>query len=240
MKINIHISFLLFASLSVLVSCAGRKQPPATPFTTSCADLEARLKSAWLALEELNSGPRPCVSKGLSDPCESARREIERISQQCPQSYPAILASSILAYERGERVEAQQSLDRLLATGAAYPDAAALRGRLALDEGNVPFALRFLEQQIHVSPADSRLHEMFASALYFDRRWTEAAEQLEMAERLGAPKWRILYHFGLLKEANGAAREAMEFYEKALVEKPEWALAKSRLKGLQSAAQTTK
>ncbi|MGC4085263.1 MAG: hypothetical protein QM736_24870, partial [Vicinamibacterales bacterium] len=48
----------------------------------------------------------------------------------------------MLAYDEGDAVRAQQYLDRLLARPEPAPDVAVLRARLAIDEGNLPFARR--------------------------------------------------------------------------------------------------
>ena len=98
----------------------------------------------------------------------------------------------------------------------------------------MPFALKFLAQQIRISMDHAGLREVYASALYLAKRLEEAKSELEIAAALGAPKWRIAYHRGLIEEATGHLAEAERNYEDALRERPGWKAADSRLKGLQA------
>lgn len=52
------------------------------------------------------------------------------------------------------------------------------------------------------------------------------------AERLGAPRWRIAYHRGLIEEARHHLEEAQRYYAETLKANPSWKPAASRLKGL--------
>ena len=56
--------------------------------------------------------------------------------------------------------------------------------------------------------------------------------QLKMAERLGAPRWRIAYHLGLFQEKKGREQEARRLYQEAADLRPGWDVPISRLKGL--------
>jgi hypothetical protein len=55
-----------------------------------------------------------------------------------------------------------------------------------------------------------------------------------MAGMLGAPRWRIAYHLGLIEEASGRGDEASRLYAEALQGNPGWAPADSRLKALRA------
>ncbi len=53
-------------------------------------------------------------------------------------------------------------LDELASLHTAYPEAAVLRARIALEEGNRPFAIRFLDQQIRQFGDVPQLRETYA------------------------------------------------------------------------------
>lgn len=232
-RINLILKAGGVAALAVvaLTGCS-RQIRQSVRFPANCIDLDAKLRTAWATLEEGKSDPKKCQAGTLTDLCEDSRREIERIAAQCPGSESAQFAGAILAFERRELVKAQQTLDTLLASGGAKPDAAALRARIALEEGNVPYAIRFLTAQISLAPADYRLRETLASAFYLARRWQDASNELQAAEQLGAPSWRIAYHNGLILEGEGRKDLAMSQYEKVLTERPGYAPASDRIRAL--------
>jgi tetratricopeptide (TPR) repeat protein len=200
-----------------------------------CSDAGARLNESWTALQEARSSAGGCVpDRNGVDRCEAMRRQIELLSHECPNNAQTLMANAVLAYDAKQVVKAQQLLDQLFSIQGVYPEAAVLRGRIALEEGNIPFVLKFLAQQIRISMDHAGLREVYASALYLAKRWEEAKAELEIASALGAPKWRIAYHRGLIEEATGHLAEAQRYYEDAVQERPGWKAADSRLKGLRA------
>jgi len=226
-------AFLCLLCLLLLTGCS-RAIRKSVAFPSNCIDLEAKLNAALTTLEEGNLDPRKCQVGSIADICEDSRREIERIATQCPSSGSAQYAGAILAFDRRELAKAQQLLDALLSNGGIHPDAAALRARIALEEGNVPYAIRFLSGQVRLAPADYRLRETLASAYYLARRWQEATNELQAAETLGAPAWRVAYHSGLILEANGSTDLAIRQFEKVLVERPGYRPAADRILALRT------
>ncbi len=214
-------------------SCASRK-PYSVKWAADCSTAGARLAENWTALQEARTDPGGCLSTSGVDRCEGLRAEIERLALACPSDPPALLANAVLAYDSRQLAKAQQLLDHLLSLPQVHPEAAILRGRIALEEGNVPFALRFLEQQVRLSPDRAGLRELYASALFVAHDWKQATGELAIAERLGAPKWRVAYHYGLLEEAAGNLTEAARRYQEALTERPAWKPAETRLAGLKA------
>ncbi len=201
----------------------------------SCYDADSRLRHDWEELQEARSTGCAIQGNGL-DRCESLRLQMEQIGQDCPNDSQALLVNAVLAYDEKQFVKAQQLLDSLFSLRGAYPDAAVLRARLALEEGNTPFALRYLDQQIAVSPDHAGLRELYASALYSVGRLDDARTSLMAAQRLGSPSWRIDYSRGLIEEAAGRPVDARMFYEAALRARPGWSAAQARLRGLDAAA----
>ena len=167
--------------------------------------------------------------------CDRLAREIARLSVVCPAHAPTLMANAVIAYDDNRPAESQQFLDLILSQPRGYPDAAVLRARIAIEDGNIPFAKRMLEQQIKLVPDHSGLHA-YAAARYLDGNMPEARAELTMAGALGAPRWRIAYHLGLLEEASGRNDDASRLYAEALAGNPGWPPAESRLKALRARA----
>ena len=200
-----------------------------------CSNADAQLASVLQPLEALRA--KGCdtgvVRPGTSE-CQRLEREIERLAVVCRGHAPTLMASAVIAYDAHQTAASQQYLDEILAQSRSYPDAAVLRARIAVEEGNVPFARRLLEQHIRLVPDHAGLHESLGATLYLSGQMTEARRELTLAGALGAPRWRIAYHFGLIEEASGRLDEAIRLYAEALEANPGWALAQSRLNGLRA------
>lgn len=198
-----------------------------------CPLPESQLMPAWHKWQEARSRPGGCGS--LDDgvhTCADQRREIERVAYICPTYAPGLMASAILAYDDQQPARAQQYLDALFGLQRAHAPAAVLRGRIALEEGNIPFALRFLAEHVKLSPNDAELREVYAGALYLAGKLPEAKKQLTVAANLGAPAWRVAYHQGLFEEAGGNLHQAFQYYEAALRERADWDVALARRDGI--------
>ena len=201
-----------------------------------CYNPDARLASLLQPYEALRA--KGCtvggsVERGGAE-CERLEREIATLGVVCSTHAPTLMANAVIAYDEHRPAESQQLLDVILGQPRGYPDAAVLRARIAIEEGNVPFARRLLEQQIKLVPDHSGLHETYAAALYLDGKMPEARGESTMAGLLGAPRWRIAYHLGLIEEALGLGVEASKLYTEALEGNPAWAPAESRLKALRA------
>jgi len=204
-----------------------------------CYNPDAQLASVLPAFEALRA--RGCDEATLNGPseCERLQREIERLAVVCPAHAPTLLANAVIAYDEQRSAEAQQMLDVVLAQPRAYPDAAVLRARIAIEEGNLPFARRLLAQQIRLVPDHAGLHETHAATLYLEGNLQESRTELTMASALGAPRWRIAYHLGLIEETSGRSDEATRLYQEAVTGNPGWEPAESRLKALRARSAST-
>ena len=194
-----------------------------------CYNPDVQLARVLQPFEVLRT--KGCSSDGE---CDRLRREIATLAVVCPAHAPTLLANAVLAYDDQQPVIAQQYLDTILAQPRSYPEAAELRARIAVEDGNVPFARRLLEQQIKLVPDHAGLHETYAAALYLSGNLAEARNELALAGALGAPRWRIAYHLGLIEEASGRLAEASQLYAEALKGNTGWAAAESRLKALRA------
>jgi tetratricopeptide (TPR) repeat protein len=193
-----------------------------------CGDPDSQLASLLTPLEEA----RGAGCAAWPSDCDNLRREIERQALICPGHAPTLLTNAVIAYEAGSALKAQQFLDRIFERPGSHPDAAVLRARIAVEEGNIPFARRFLEQQILLAPDQAALRETHAGVLYLAGDSEHARIELNAASELGAPRWRIAYHLGLIEEAQGRVETAKRFYSEAVAGNPDFAAAKARLNGL--------
>jgi len=201
-----------------------------------CYNPDAQLARLLKPYEELRA--KDCTLDGSAErggtECARLEGEIVRLGVVCSTHAPTLMANAVIAYDENRPAESQQMLDVILAQPRGYPDAAVLRGRIAIEQGNVQFAQRLLGQQIKLVPDHSGLHETYAAALYLDGKMAEARGELTLAGLLGAPRWRIAYHLGLIEEALGLGAEAGKLYAEALQGNPGWAPADSRLKALRA------
>lgn len=202
-----------------------------------CYDPDAQLAAVLRPFEALRA--KECevsaspTRQGISE-CDRLKNEIARLAVVCPAHAPTLMANAVIAYDEGRPADSQQLLDLILSQPRAYPDAAVLRARIGIEDGNVPFARRLLDQQIKLVPDHAGLHETLAATMYLDGRFVEAREELTMASALGAPRWRVAYHLGLIEEAAGRRDEASRFYAEALQGNPGWPPAESRLRALRA------
>ena len=197
-----------------------------------CYNADAQLANVLQPLEALHA--KGCDAGGAASECERLRRELERLAVICHGHAPTLMANAVIAYDEHQPVKSQQFLDQILMQSKSYPDAAVLRARIAVEEGNVPFARRLLEQQIKLAPDHAELHETFGATLYLAGQLSEARSELTAAGALGAPRWRIAYHLGLIEEASGRLDEARRYYTESLQANPGWTPAQSRLNGLRA------
>lgn len=163
---------------------------------------------------------------------DRTRNAIERLAVEFPNHAPTLFAAASLSYESGEKERAASYLDELLARHPIYPEAAVLRSRIAIEEGNLPGARRTLEEQVQYTPDNASLREALSATHFLDGKLSASLLQLEIAERLGAPAWRVAFNRGLIAEAAGNPRAAIEQYEISLAERPGYRFAVSRRNGL--------
>ncbi len=158
------------------------------------------------------------------------RADIARFTLEYPQHVDGLLLNAKLAYEAGDTENAVEYLDRVLARGT-HVEAAVLRGRIALEQGNPQFARKLLERHVDRAPDEAELRETYAAALFYAGDPDAARHELDVAERLGAPAWRVLYHRGLIAEKSGDVELAKQLYAASVAASPESPAAR-RLRAL--------
>jgi Tfp pilus assembly protein PilF len=160
------------------------------------------------------------------------QNDLQHLTLEFPMHAPTLLANAVVAWEAHDPARSQAYLDRVLAIDGANIDAVLLRVRIAVAEGNVPFARRLLDRHVRQSPDSAELRETLASVLYLQDDYVAAAAALVVAERLGAPDWRVHFNRGLIAEAAGETEEARRLYSRAFAENPSCSAAKARAAGL--------
>jgi tetratricopeptide (TPR) repeat protein len=204
-----------------------------------CYNADVQLAAVLRPLEALRArGCEVAVAEKRFSECDALRQDLDRLVVVCPAHVPTLMANAVYSYEEQQPIRSQQMLDQILAQPRSYPDAAVLRARIAVEEGNVPFARRLLEQHIRLVPDHAGLHELHGAILYLAGLLPDATRALTTAEALGAPRWRVAYHLGLIEEALGRFDEASRLYAEATAGHPGWAPAMSRFNALRSAAGT--
>ncbi len=163
---------------------------------------------------------------------EKARRDLERLAVKYPRDAAILFANGVYAAERNADEQAAVYLDAALRVRARFPEAVVLRGEIALREGNVRLARRLVEEQVQLVPDHAGLRELLGAIDYLDREYDSARSQLELALKLGAPRWRVAYHLGLLAEAEGDSMAAIELYDESQQLNADFDLARSRLRAL--------
>ncbi|ANM29419.1 hypothetical protein ABI59_07195 [Acidobacteria bacterium Mor1] len=163
---------------------------------------------------------------------EAMDRELNRLATICPDEGEVALVQALLASQRGENHKAIQMLDRVLADDKSHPEAAVLRAKLAFEQGGSRLGLALLERQILLRPDHPGLRESQAAGFFVVGRFDEARRELQVAEVLGAPSWRVAFNLGLIAEYTGDLKGAEVLYEEAVRLQPQWPAPLSRLRGL--------
>jgi len=202
-----------------------------------CYDADVQLADVLQELEEHRAkGCSSGTSRGAGSECVHLEAEIARLAVVCPGHAPTLMANAVIAYDEHRPQDSQQYLDLILSQPRPYPDAAVLRAQIALEEGNVPFARRLVDQQIMLVPDHAGLHEVRAAIFFVDRQLEEARVELARAGALGAPRWRVAYHLGMIEELSGHPDDAARLYMEALQGNPAFTAADSRLRALRAGA----
>lgn len=160
--------------------------------------------------------------------------ELRRLHLEYPNHVPTLYVLANETFKRGRKERAAAYLDDLFAVQLTHPEAGILRCQIAVREGNLPGARRVLEAQILRTPDHAGLREALSSIHYMSGDYADARIEVERARRLGAPVWRVAFNLGLIEEADGNDTLAMERYEVAMRENPEFAPAVSRYAGLRA------
>jgi Flp pilus assembly protein TadD len=210
----------------VLLTGCNTMRPPRDSASADPESEVAAVRTAWM------TQPPSGVSGGQDASLPALRSRAESVAFYNPRHASSRYLAALMAYQDNDRTVAVHHLDDLLQLDPAHAEAATMRARIALEDGNTPYAVRMLEERIGLRPDNPGLRETLASAYYLDGQLDHALDTLAEAERLGAPKERVLYNRGLIEEGRGKNEVAAENYRGALAISPYWAQPRERLKGL--------
>ena len=180
-------------------------------------------------------------SAPMEDDAERARRHarhmqardgLRALSFEHPEHIASAMAVGALEYDEGDPIESARVLDRLLQQHPVHTDATLLRARIAMEANNLPLAMRLCEELILHRPDLADAREAMAAVLFLTGEYAGADRQLDAAESLGSPEWRIAYHRGLIAEHDGRTEDARGYYARAYELEPGSELVRSRLLGL--------
>ncbi|MEP4889541.1 MAG: hypothetical protein ABJV04_05910 [Aliiglaciecola sp.] len=158
-------------------------------------------------------------SKPISD-CYGLASDLNALNVQYPNNKRIMMATALVEFEVGNTANSQQMLDNLLSKRGAFPAAAVLRSRIAMEEGNLTLARSVVSKQLSITPDNPYLYEMQASYYYIEGKYTEALQSIKIAERLMPPNWRISYHRGIIYEAQEQWYKACREYTQVLEDDP--------------------
>lgn len=223
--------------LVLILGCAGCRSvlgpPPECPGDPDAAVMELRRDWQRAPYVGLYEGTDCGDCESDVKPKALIRRETENLLYRFPRHVPTRLFAALLAYEADDPVRAVEHLDTLLELQPVHPEAAVLRARIALESGNIPFAKTFLREQVALRPNDPALHEALSSAHFMDDNLDDALASLDVADRLGAPQWRVAYNRGVIEEARGNSQVAAGHYKSSLSLMPHWSPPRARLEALE-------
>ena len=168
--------------------------------------------------------------------CDRVQNEIARLSMDFPHHVPSLIANARIAYDEKQPEKAEHYADEALYLEPMNADAALLKSRLAVEAGNLPGARRVLEAQVGYTPDHPLLRESYAAVLYIGGDYAKALAELDAAQKLGAPSWRVAFNRGLIAEAQNNPAEAQRQYEACLAGNADYEPAKARLAGRKAEA----
>lgn len=153
--------------------------------------------------------------------CFRLASELSGLYLKYPNSKRIMMASALVEFEIGNTSNSQQLLDLILSKRGAYPEAAILRSRIAMEEGNLTLARTIVKRQLNITPYNPYLYELQAAYYYVEGNYNEALQALTSAEHFTDRNWKISYHRGLIYEAKKEWYKACKEYTSVLKVQPD-------------------
>ena len=201
--------------------------------TSSCAVWDPDYESdPDVALGELLAPVEDDTVKLDAVTTDRLRFAVERLAARHPSHVPSQVAAAALAFESGEPQRAQGLVDRALLLQPSNIDARCLRVRIAVADGSVDLARKLVTDGLRLRPDSSALYESSAWLYQLSGKMDEALADLDAADTLEAPKWRTMFHRGLIEELRGNYDDARKHYEATIVMNDSCLPAQQRLAGL--------
>jgi tetratricopeptide (TPR) repeat protein len=163
---------------------------------------------------------------------EELRQTLERLAARHTNHVPTQVAAAAMAFADGDVQRAAGLVERVLELAPANVEARSLRIRLAVADGGMELAQRLVDDGLRLRPDAAALHESQAWLHQLACRQPQALAALALAERLGAPAWRVEFHRGLLAEQAGDDDAARQHYRRVRELQPDCEPATQRLRAL--------
>lgn len=217
--------FILISLLACTTAMEGYRDTTTNP--------DVRLDDLLILLQYQDSIHDQCLdiqrpSSAVHD-CGRLIVEMQRILNDFPYHQRTMMALSVVYYQMNRKDRAQYVLDELLNMPGAKPEAAILRSKIALEEGNVQLAGDVLLRQILLVPENEQLRSALASVYYSQGEIQRARNILNMTNNANDQLWILSYHNGLLAEAEKDWLSACQLYFNALQLNPAYGPARSRV-----------
>lgn len=175
--------------------------------------------------------PISCHSRDQrSIDCRTLARSLESLMMEFPHAPRILIATAFVQYQLGRTLDSQFTLDQALSLSIPMPEAAVLRSRIAMSDGNFSLAKTIISRHLRLAPDYAPLYETEAASFYFQGRYGNALASLRQAEMLGTPPWRIHYHRGMIHEAMSRHSDACSDYAKVVNEIPGHPMANAKLR----------
>ncbi len=222
----------LILTIALLSGCGAMQQTR----TEATENPRLRVDQALAHYQRTLATGNSChtATRGWQDPvdCEGLLREVLALHAAYPYNERVAMLAALVAYQAGRAEQSSYLLDQLLWGQRPRPEAAMLRSRIAMEEGNLNVAHTLLQTQLRLNPRHPGLHETLAAVHYLERNASAALDQLVLAEQLGSPNWQVAYHRGLVLEQQSRRDDACRQYLHAVTLRPDFSAAQSRLMGM--------
>lgn len=163
---------------------------------------------------------------------ERLHNALVRLATRHPGHVPTQVAAAVVDLDTGQPRRAQNFADRALSIDPANVEARTIRVRIAVADGGLALARKIVDDGLILRPDAAPLYESSAWLHQLSGQLQDALLDLDAAEKLGAPEWRIEFHRGLIAELQGEDVAAALFYRAALEENGDCEQARQRLAGL--------
>ena len=208
----------LFCAAAVLAGCSVWN-PDYEP------DPDASLRELLAQLDD-HEGPIGPLER------ERLHNALVNLATRYPGHVPTQVAAAIVDLDTGQPRRAQNFVDRALSLDPANVEARTIRVRIAVADGGMSLARKIVDDGLVLRPDAAPLYESSAWLHQLTGQLQDALLDLDAAETLGAPKWRIDFHRGLIEELEGNDSAAAKHYRAALAANGDCEQARQRLAGL--------
>jgi tetratricopeptide (TPR) repeat protein len=220
--------FMTLTALLALAACGSMDS-----YRDNYPDPDERLNHLLALYNDVLTRQSSCFeirrpASAITD-CARLQVEIERLHYDFPRHERTLMTLGVLYYSSDRLDRAQLLLDQLLAQSGAYPEAAVLRSRIALEEGNLALATSVLRRQLTQSPGHPDLLSAMASVYYTGGNFAAARNMLDSPTSGPGLPWVTAYHRGLLAESSQDWAGACFHYQQSLQLKSGYAPAISRI-----------